>query len=684
MKRNILLLFTMLLSFTHLYATKVYVKSDGDNTNDGTTLATAVADLNTAYDLSSNEDSIIVDGALMHTQAFTIEKNLYIIGQNDAVIDAAGATKFFNYNNTVEGAFLEVKNITFRNGNGLFIDQEQDGGAVLIEGTGSVTIEQCIFENNTTTADGGAIAVAIEGKASIVSCHLIGNEGFGGKSNGGALVAGNGGNTSTLNIYETLIKDNKCDRHGGAIFLNGKVFSHLRNTTIYGNRAALHAGAINVVSEEISSTRFDNVTITANGNVKSVTNGGGLKSTNFNHDFIINNSIIFGNVSKVDADGNGDPSDINFIDYNKVEINSSIIGYFVSGMTEDVVTDNRVLYGGEGLDTPQLLLNEIDERGVVTFEASSLAAGYGDPSLYLPHEEHDYIIDQLGMLRSKLSTSIDLGAYQLDGKVSIEQIMNDTNAPEVPENIRFSEVLDIALELEWDASIDDGGIEYYTVTIDDQEPIITTLTSYRFTGLQMDTEYKFTIVAYDYSGKSSTPVEILQATEGPIVPLIPYNLKVNNITSTSATISWEIEKHKGLIYEINVFGRWYQTEDLSFDLVGLLPEKEYIVEVRSITKEDQLSSEYSEIFTFTTSSGIIASLSDDGISINAYPNPTFQTMKIELGVNANSYVVYNLLGNIVKESKVLGTSFDLTLPKGMYVIQVNAEGKSLSKKLIFN
>ncbi|WP_281614975.1 T9SS type A sorting domain-containing protein [Flammeovirga sp. SubArs3] len=684
MKRNVLLLFLSCLSISSLFAKDIYVSNSGNNSNDGLTSNTAVATLNTAYTLAENGDVIYLNGTITHAQAFSVEKNITIIGQNNATLDGGSATKFFNYTNIQDGAYLIVKNVTFTNGNGMFNTTQETGGAIWVSGSGEVTFQKCNFTNNSTVHDGGAIAAEIEGTLNLLSCKITNNTTFvdDALGNGGAIVAGIGGNTVNLNIYETLVQDNKSNRQGGAMYIYGAVFTHIRNSTFYGNRSSTQGGTINVVSNSEASTRFDNVTMTFNGNANSVKNCGGLRSSNANHEFIINNSIIHGNLSKVQNDGTGDPSDVNFVEYKSIEINSSIIGNFVSGLTEDIVNDGRVLFGNEET-RPVIELLPIDDNGIVSFPDHSVAANYGDPSIVKADNDHPYLVDQLGMIRSKLSGSIDVGAYQRNGRVAVEDLIQDETAPEQPENVNFTEILDTALELEWDEAIDDVATEYYTIAINDEDPVITNEMSMRYTELDMDTEYKFTIVAYDFSGKSSEPLEFYQFTDKPIVPLIPYNLAAVEVSGNSATITWEVERHKGLIYELDVYGRWYETEDLSFELTDLIPNKEYIVVIRTRTKESNQLSEYSELFSFTTGDEVL-SLGNHAIQLNAFPNPTSHTMNFEVNASQSEYVVYDLTGTVVAKSEVFGNTFELSLPQGLYIIQITSGEHSISKKIIFD
>jgi PKD repeat protein len=85
---------------------------------------------------------------------------------------------------------------------------------------------------------------------------------------------------------------------------------------------------------------------------------------------------------------------------------------------------------------------------------------------------------------------------------------------------------------------------------------------------------------------------------------------------------------------------------------------------------------------------------NEGIGLTVYPNPTAGKVNVTMNTNGNMNVslkVYNVLGTIVFENDnltvngKLAKTIDLTsLPKGIYHLKVEGNGKSVVKKIVIN
>ncbi|MFP4605041.1 MAG: GEVED domain-containing protein [Bacteroidales bacterium] len=88
----------------------------------------------------------------------------------------------------------------------------------------------------------------------------------------------------------------------------------------------------------------------------------------------------------------------------------------------------------------------------------------------------------------------------------------DTEAPTTPTNLEADNVGETSLDLSWDESTDNVGVEQYTVYQDDEEIGTTENNSYNVSDLSAGTTYSFTVTAEDAAGNVSDHSDALEVT----------------------------------------------------------------------------------------------------------------------------------------------------------------------------
>lgn len=88
----------------------------------------------------------------------------------------------------------------------------------------------------------------------------------------------------------------------------------------------------------------------------------------------------------------------------------------------------------------------------------------------------------------------------------------DTEAPTAPSNLVSGNVTETSVDLSWDASSDNVGVDHYTVFQDGNSVGTTANTSYSVTGLTAATTYTFTVKAEDAAGNVSAASNALDVT----------------------------------------------------------------------------------------------------------------------------------------------------------------------------
>ncbi|MBR2006306.1 MAG: hypothetical protein IJ991_19285, partial [Thermoguttaceae bacterium] len=118
----------------------------------------------------------------------------------------------------------------------VFVDNTGVYGGVL-KSDGGVSLQRCVFENNTATFDGGALRLDNASSVSITDCVFIGNTSG---NNGGAVSALASNLTLTGNVFE----NNAAGIDGGALFLVGSTSVSITDCVFNENETTYRGGAI--------------------------------------------------------------------------------------------------------------------------------------------------------------------------------------------------------------------------------------------------------------------------------------------------------------------------------------------------------------------------------------------------------------------------------------------------------
>ncbi|MDU1849623.1 fibronectin type III domain-containing protein [Enterococcus durans] len=171
---------------------------------------------------------------------------------------------------------------------------------------------------------------------------------------------------------------------------------------------------------------------------------------------------------------------------------------------------------------------------------------------------------------------------------NIQAAWLDLESPSIPQNLLVESVTSDTVSLSWDASTDNIGVAGYRVYRDKQ--LVQEVQGEQFTdtGLTEDTEYTYEVRAFDIAGnQSEASNEVFARTSVSVddeAPTIPLNLKVENVTTDTVSLSWGASTDN-----IGVAGyRVYRDKQLvqevqgeQFTDTGLMEDAEYTYEVRA-------------------------------------------------------------------------------------------------------
>ncbi|WP_060789739.1 fibronectin type III domain-containing protein [Enterococcus durans] len=171
---------------------------------------------------------------------------------------------------------------------------------------------------------------------------------------------------------------------------------------------------------------------------------------------------------------------------------------------------------------------------------------------------------------------------------NIQAAWLDLESPSIPQNLLVESVTSDTVSLSWGASTDNIGVAGYRVYRDKQ--LVQEVQGEQFTdtGLTEDTEYTYEVRAFDIAGnQSEASNEVFARTSVSVddeAPTIPLNLKVENVTTDTVSLSWGASTDN-----IGVAGyRVYRDKQLvqevqgeQFTDTGLTEDAEYTYEVRA-------------------------------------------------------------------------------------------------------
>ncbi|KAB7732484.1 hypothetical protein F5984_00545 [Rudanella paleaurantiibacter] len=226
------------------------------------------------------------------------------------------------------------------------------GGAAVACYEGSPTFTDCSFRYNVTDGQGGAMLLGAGSAPKMVNCILGDNRALQGA--GSYLQSG-----ATLQATNVLFKNNVSQSPGGGIYLNGSSAS-LTNCTLESNSATLGGGVFST-----NGTSFSLVTSTIKNNVAN--SGGGVyvlsnASVATTRPTLITSCTLTGNTATNYGGGVQLDAAVGTITTTHFESNSAVYGASVSVLSSTATVSggtfqkNKSAYGG----------------GLYTFRANSI------------------------------------------------------------------------------------------------------------------------------------------------------------------------------------------------------------------------------------------------------------------------------------------------------------------------
>ena len=248
--------------------------------NESETLLKSTPDLESEINNADNGDVILIEKGTYKIHNIKITKNITLQGHGDprdVIIDGENKSSIFLIRDP--DVYVTFKNITFINGL-----TDNFGGAISIE-TGHVTVDNCIFINNTASDNTNAGGISNYGNSKNRGYLLLTNSLFVNNHadhDGGAVTTC----YADSYIYNCVFISNSAHRDGGAIRVSISGYGYVENCIFMFNHADEWGGAYYSWSGEsdIRNCIFMNNTAGTNGGAVMVSG-----NINLEHSIILNN-----------------------------------------------------------------------------------------------------------------------------------------------------------------------------------------------------------------------------------------------------------------------------------------------------------------------------------------------------------------------------------------------------------
>ena len=282
-------------------------------------------------------------------------------------------------------------------------DSSNNSGALAIDNSGDVLIENCNFYNNWSEGtQGGPAAYLYRSTVKFVGCIFSNN-----KANyrGGAIRINSNANTKGIITFENCVIKNNINYHnlGGAIFAANFNSINIVNSTIYGNSAATGSGAaiyFNGLNSDFPRLlRVVNSTIAGNSVGETVSLDGQIASTQSANIYVANSIIPSSdNCQSIYLTGTEPSEDFQLVSggYNYIDEIASSTELEIEWQDTDYAGEESTyenIFGENTLKNNVLLPSEF-YLGATGEEVSDAVEGWNLPSGL------DLTVDQLGNERT--------------------------------------------------------------------------------------------------------------------------------------------------------------------------------------------------------------------------------------------------------------------------------------------
>lgn len=207
-----------------------------------------------------------------------------------------------------------------------------------------------------------------------------------------------------------------------------------------------------------------------------------------------------------------------------------------------------------------------------------------------------------------------------------QAVAADTSAPTVPIGLTATATSASQIELSWGASTDNVGVTGYKVYRAGNEITSNASTSYQNTGLVTNTQYCYSVAAYDAIGNlSAESSEVCATTQSGVVadttaPSVPTNLTATAVSSSQINLSWTASTDNVAVTGYTLYRGGAQlttSTGATYQNTGLTANTQYCYTVAAQDAAGNSSAQTAQVCATTQAASIVVAthpLNDTGIT----------------------------------------------------------------------
>ncbi|MBF8808155.1 MAG: fibronectin type III domain-containing protein [Enterococcus lacertideformus] len=190
-------------------------------------------------------------------------------------------------------------------------------------------------------------------------------------------------------------------------------------------------------------------------------------------------------------------------------------------------------------------------------------------------------------------------------------VAEDNEAPSAPLQLKVDGVTTSSVSLSWEPATDNIGVTSYLIYRDGQQidEVTGEILAYTNTDLAEDTAYTYKVYAKDKAGNVSEPSNEVTVTtsvaEDNEAPSAPLQLKVDGVTTSSVSLSWEAATDNVGVTSYLIYRDGQQIDEvtgetLAYINTGLTEDTAYTYKVYAKDKAGNVSEPSNEVTTKTS------------------------------------------------------------------------------------
>ena len=335
----------------------IYVKTDGDDSNDGSSEENAVATIAKAYELAGDGSTINIGaGTYDQSSSITLDKSVTFTGADGAVINRAGTASAFMCSADNELRFT-FNNLVFTAPN------KQNNPILSIGGAGNLILNNCKLTNAVPGNGNGAIRLFYNAKATLDGCEFYGLTGTSSSAAPYLAISGN----SIVEVKNSIFHDIAIAEGS---FLRAIIYvnSATANGTVSNCKFYNNSGNMMGIIENkggyltLSDSSFENNSLSGS-NVKGLVY---ISETTAKGNSVISRNTFQGNAANYSIWISAAPTTV---EYNAFDLANGQKA--IGNNKQAAVTVNYNYYGTN--DNPSALLENVTASNWVIMDASASA-----------------------------------------------------------------------------------------------------------------------------------------------------------------------------------------------------------------------------------------------------------------------------------------------------------------------